>query len=246
MRYFRNAYNFADQIKLEKYNAYTECVNSLSDSLILENGECIKDCNFLLNEDVYNSCFQDKDLIKEHCLLEGAKLDMKLKNFLKEGKDYKDLKKNIKELVKAYDLDDEELASEKNKFLHICKRILQVLLDIEAALIAGGTTALEIDGLFFVSKNIATIGITGVATNFLIGGIFIAIIGFIYYFVNRLLRILIDVVEFNTIKKDTNLIIDQLETNAKKTKDKKLKKEYEEKAEELKKKLRKYENKSNF
>lgn len=248
MKYFRNAYDFADKLESEKYNVYIECVNRLSDSLILENGEYIKNCNFLLSQELYESCYHDKDIIREHCLLEGAKLDLTLKNFLKEGQDYKDLKKNIKELVKAYDLNDEDLISGKRKLLHICKRILQVLSDIESVLIVGGSSAGAVAILFsMTAEDVAMAGGIG-ATIFEMGAglIFVAIITFIYYFLERLFRVLVDYVEFDTIRKDANNIIDQLEDNAKKSKDKKLKKEYKEKAEELKNKLRKYENKSVF
>lgn len=217
------------------------------DHMILENGEYIHDCSFLINEEMVQEYIYDKNLIETAALLEGAKLDLALKNFLKEGKDYKGLKSDVQKLVDMYDLDDRKLISGRNAAMHLIKRILQVLADIEAAITIGaGIPTVVGTGVAtaLTFKTAADAGLavsTGAVAAGITGAVLYSIVIFIIYFLwNRLWRLIYDSVEFYVIEKDANEVIDELKDLASECKDKKRKKKYEEEAEKLRKKLKEY------
>lgn len=212
-------------------------------NIIYENGTLIKNCNFALTDEIIESCMGNTYLIRSSCILEGAKIDMTLKNFLKEGKDYKGLKKDLREIIRANDLDTDELQTDRKGFMHICKRILQVTYDLGA--VVGGVLGVA---------DIISAGTIGAGYASLFGGtagavmssatVFIVIFAIISYvigfIINRLIRFAVDSVEFNTLKKDCNKIVDQLEDLANKTNDKKKADKYRKEAQRLKDSIRKY------
>lgn len=69
-----------------------------------DNAIKVRDCSIFISESMIIECFENEELIRQTCMLEGAKFDWGMKNFLKEGEDYKGLKKELKEIIKANDL----------------------------------------------------------------------------------------------------------------------------------------------
>ena len=179
---------------------------------IYAEGTYIKNCEFAITEEMIEECGHNPDLIAQAAILEGAKIDWALKNWLKEGQDYKGLKAEVNKIVEANNMDKEALQSKGKGFMHVCKRILQIWYDL-AIPSAVGTTAAQTVGLAAVGAPGAIVASTA------IGGILGLITGFI---INRLIRYLVDTVEFNTIKKDAQNIVTELRANARKAEDKKI------------------------
>lgn len=159
-----------------------------------------------------NECAGNLELIEKSALLEGAKIDFALKNLFKKGKDYKDLKKNVNEIIKANNLSKDELRSKGKGLMHICKRIIQVIEDIGIFVYTTGAAINTTSVIAFVVAGGAIPGIT-----IIIGSIIEFVVGFI---INKLIRFAADSLEFNTIKKDADDIVDSLRSQAKKSKDK--------------------------
>lgn len=190
---------------------------------IYTEGSYINDCSCFVTDDLIQECYGDYTLVEQSAILEGAKFDLALKNFLKEGKDYKGLKAAVKEVIRANDLPRDDLKTGKNGFMHAIKRILQVLQDV----------------------SIITGSIQGVAQLFIVSGnpiLFIStLVGFVVgVFINRLLRYAYDTIEFNAMKDDAEEVISMLEANASKAKDPKLKKRYNDEANKVREALKKY------
>lgn len=165
-------------------------------------------------------------------LNEGARFDWALNNFLKEGKDYKGLKKAMQKVQEATDLSDEELVKDPSKFMKIAKRALQIILDI----LAMSIDVVQTVGNFFVWINMITPFV-----KFSPKGWLIWMIGFILTkLVDRLLRLVVDKAEFKQCKNDAEEIVKLLRDKADKTNDKELKTKYKEEADRLKKKIKYY------
>lgn len=194
---------------------------------VYNEGEIIKDCSFLITESMIDGCLNNIELVRNCAILEGAKLDMMLSNFMKEGKDYKGLKKDLNEIINANNMDKSELISKGKGFMHICKRILQISQDL--ATVAGtGVIALKVA---------AAPAVPGV--------IIASILGFVIGFIsNRLLRYLCDTVEFETIKKDAESIVKDLRSNAKKAEDPDIAKKLNSEADKLEASIKKYSSNS--
>lgn len=190
----------------------------------------MKKCDIFVTEQMVSECFDNDDLVRQAAVLEGAKLDMALKNFMKEGKDYKGLKKDLRDIIKANNLDDDDLKTGKKGFMHACKRIMQVLEDFCA--VAG--TASNVG---------STIGYIAMGANpaIIIGAIVGTVVGFIC---NRLFRLLWDTIEFNAVKDDAEDIVSTLRRMAKNTNDPKLKKKYDDEADRLEDSIKKYSKKA--
>ena len=163
---------------------------------------------------------------------EGAKFDWFLNNFLKEGKDYKGLKRAMQKVQEATDLSDKELAKDPSKFMKISKRALQIILDI----LAMGIDAVQTIGNFFVYINLIA-----PFAKFSIKGWLVWMIGFISTkLVDRLLRLVVDKAEFKQCKNEAEEMVKLLRDKADKTDDKELKVKYREEADRLKRKIRYY------
>ena len=80
--------NLAESIN-DFYNRYSMDIMS-------ESGVYMKNVGTLVTPEMVMECAFNNNLIREAAILEGAKLDAILKNFLKEGKDYKGLKKDLR------------------------------------------------------------------------------------------------------------------------------------------------------
>ena len=165
-------------------------------------------------------------------LNEGAKFDWLLNNFLKEGKDYKGLKKAMAKVQEAVNLSDEELAKDPSKFMKTSKRAIQIILDI----LAMGIDVVQTVGNFFVYINFLV-----PFTKFSPKGWLIWMIGFILTkLIDRLLRLAVDKAEFKQCKNEAEEVVKLLRDKADKTNDKDLKDKYREEADRLKKKIRYY------
>jgi len=199
---------------------------------IYEEGTYVKDCDIFITEQMIAECFGNEDLIRSSAILEGAKFDLALKNFMKEGKDYKGLKKDLRDIIKANDLDEDKLKTGHKGFMHACKRICQVLEDIGS-----------------ITGPISVVG--GAVVPMLIGGNPVALLSAIAsavvsFIISRLFRFLWDTIEFNAIKEDAETIVSDLRRLAKKTEDKKLKDRYNAEADRLEESIKKYSNKSDY
>ena len=207
-------------------------MDTIVDSILSEgaviSGTLINDCRAFLTETMILECSNDRDLIYQNCLLEGAKFDMTMKNFMKEGEDFKGLKKELKEIMKMNDMDDSELQSNVNSPAHVVLRILQILEDlcVVYSIGVGGTQII----------------LSGFNPIILIGSIIGFAIGFL---INRVFRFLWDSIHFNVIKKDCENIVLQLRKMSKDTKDSKLQKKYSDEADRLEAAIEKYSAKRN-
>lgn len=201
----------------------TDFCTKKNDRKIISESGIIKDCSCFVTEEMIAECSNDQTLIEQQALLEGAKFTMWVDNFLKEGKDYKGLKSELRKVMDANDMSNERLKTGRKGFMHACKRILQILMDI------GLTSFTGVAGVY-------TLGTILIPPLF-IGGIISIILTIV---INRLLRFAVDSVEFNSIKEDSEDIVDQLRTNAKNTKDKKLAKKYSDSADRLEEAIKKH------
>lgn len=192
--------------------------NNNNNNFINENAFLFKDYNFLA-ESTNNLLSEDA------ILLEGAKFDIILKNFIKEGKDYKGLKAVCKDAVMYYNLDVSQLASQSSGFIHFVKRYFQITQDIGAIIvpIAGiGSGVKVVAGMKMVNSFSAAFGVAGVGSGAIAGGIiFTALITIISYLINRLIRYFIDKAEYRQCVKDAEMIIKNLEILKSKTQNKK-------------------------
>lgn len=211
--------------------------------IVYSEGVYFKNCSNLVTEEMISECCGDASLVEQSAILEGAKLDLALKNFLKEGQDYKSLKKDLNEIIKANDISDEALRSDGRKLLHVCKRVLQYAYDISAIIVpvvgAGEIASKTVIGAKIVKTGLmAPAGLTVTVVCSIIG----YVVGFI---INRLIRFLIDTVEFKTVKEDAEDVVRELRSNAKKANDPKLAKKMESEADRLEASIAKYSKKSN-
>lgn len=166
-------------------------------------------------------------------LNEGAKFDWALNNFLKEGKDYKGLKKAMQKVKDATELSDEELMKDPNKYMTFGKRALQVILDI----LALGVDIFQTVGNFLVYINV----MANPFLKFSFKSWLIWMIGFILTkLIDRLLRLAVDTAEFKQCKTEAEAMVKLLRDKADKTNDKELKAKYREEADKLKKKIKYY------
>ena len=233
--------NLAESIN-DFYNRYSMDIMS-------ESGVYMKNVGTLVTPEMVMECAFNNNLIREAAILEGAKLDAILKNFLKEGKDYKGLKKDLREIIKANDMDDSALSTGKKGLMHTCKRILQVALDLGPLVsVAGsaGSIATTASGAAKVASFVNATGLAGAGVSVSVGAAVLpaiigAIVGLIIGFIiNRLLRLAVDTVEFKAVEGDARDIVDDLETAARKTEDPKLKKKYQDSADRLRESIKKY------
>lgn len=197
-------------------------------------GTYVKNCDIFVTEQMVAECFGDENLVRQSAILEGAKMDMALKNFMKEGKDYKGLKKDLRDIMKANNMSDKDLETGKKGLLHACKRILQVLSDIESALMIPG--AIISGGLTLPM----VFAMPAAGIPLLIGYIVSYIVAFIC---SRLFRLLWDTIEFKTLKEDAESIVEDLRDMAKNTSNDSLKKKYNAEADRLEESIKKYSNK---
>lgn len=220
--------------------------------IVYSEGTYFKNCSNLVTEEMIAECWGNRSLIEQSAILEGAKLDLTLKNFLKEGQDYKGLKADLEKVIKANDISNETLKSDGRKFLHICKRILQVMYDISPILgipVAGAQIAMTGAAAKMKADAASVFGVGGAAASNIIKtgitvSIFTAIISYIIGFIiNRLIRLLIDTIEFKTIKDDAEDVVRELRLNAKKANDPKIAKKMESEADRLEESIAKYSKK---
>lgn len=205
-------------------------------NIVYSEGIYFKNCSNLVTEEMISECCNDRSLIEQSAILEGAKLDLTLKNFIKEGPDYRSLKADLNDVIKANDISDEALRNNGRKLLRTCKRILQCIYDISSAII------LPIGISNDIARNASMIATPNFKiTKGFTSNIIYSIIGYIVSFIiNRLLRLLIDTIEFNSIKEDAKDIVRELRLNAKKTDDPKLAKKMESEADRLEESIIKY------
>ena len=176
--------------------------------------------------------------VNQDIILEGAKFDLFLKNYMDEGKDYKGLKKELQTIIKANDLDSSKLRDKSTGFMHNCKRIIQISTDLETIAIPAGVVVGTAKGAGGLAIKLGLTGITAeLAPAIIIGGIIAFIVTFIC---NRIFRYIVDIGEFNTLKKDAEDIVNQLRSNAKNTSDKELAKKYNSEADKLESAIVKY------
>ena len=196
-------------------------------------GEVVKDCSYLITESMVEGCMNNVDIVRNVAILEGAKIDLTLSNFLKEGKDYKGLKKDLKQIIAANDMDKSNLASKGKGLMHICKRILQICEDIGA--VAGGVTMATAG-----SAQVAGLAAAGMGAAIPVV-IVVYIIGFtIGFIINRLFRLLWDTIEFETIKNDAEEIVSDLRAKAKNDENEQLAKKFNSEADKLEAAIKKW------
>lgn len=232
-------YNYNENTSLA-YNPILEASNYFyNNDIIYERGDLIRNCSFALSDEILESCLGDDFLIRSSCILEGAKMDFLLKNFLNEGKDYKGLKKDLKEIIRANDLDKDKLRTGKDGFMHICKRILQISYDlcIPIGTVTGVVNLANLSQYNGAMASIFGTSATSAVAQTILGGIIGFVLGFI---INRLIRYCVDTVEFNTLKKDCDDILDQLEDMARKCKNPKQAEKYRKEAKRLEDAIKKY------
>lgn len=184
----------------------------------------VKDCSIFVTEEMISECSNNIDLIRQQALLEGAKFDLMLNNYVNEGKDYKGLKKELKAIMKANKMSDEELKTGKKGILHSCKRAVQIILDLISVSLVGGAVGWGISSLILIPS-----------------AFLIPVLRFVLAFItSRLFRLAADAVEFDAIKKDAKKIVSDLRSNAKKSKDKSTSKKLNREADKLEFTIEKY------
>ena len=207
---------------------------------IYEEGIYVKDCDYFVTEQMINEYCGNEDLIRQAAILEGAKIDMTLKNYMKEGKDYKGLKKDLRDIIKYNNVDKDKLITGRKGIMHACKRIIQVLLDLEGTIIGAGTA------VGVVGYSVLSGGALGLL-NLGVYAIPMAIIAFIVTFlIGRPLRLLCDTVEFAAVKRDAKEIVNQIRELADKADDKKQKEKFNKEADRLEASIKKYSNKGDY
>lgn len=211
--------NIFDNVKF--INEKTNLINQFQDMKIVnENGI---DCAIFLTDSIISECSNNKALIREACLLEGAKFDMMLNNWLEEGEDYRGLKAELRTIMDAYNMNEKDLRSRENGILYACKRIIQILEDINIPF-----ATIELFGMTVAS---------GFNPAVLLGGIVGLIVGWL---INRLIRYSVDNLEYKGLTKDCKDISKKLRNMANDTKDKALAAKYRSSAEKLDKAVDNY------
>ena len=64
-------------------------------------GAVVENCEIFITDEMVSECHFNVDLIEQAALLEGAKIDIALKNFIDEGEDYKGLKRELKKIIES-------------------------------------------------------------------------------------------------------------------------------------------------
>lgn len=172
--------------------------------------------------------FNEVTFLNEDTLLEGAKMSASLKKFMAEGEDYKGLKKELKEVIKMNDMSDAELKDKlktgRGGVMHVCKRAVQIYLDFVFAFNVGGAI-----GGTVAAATMFPLLVPQIVISFVVG-----------LFLNRLLRLAADTVEFDAVYKDCKTILEEIESAIDKCKDPKQKKKLQESADKLRKAMNKY------
>lgn len=214
-------------------------------NVIYENGEFIKNCDMFITDELLEAYQYNKDMVTRAAILEGAKLDLLfrnfIKNFMKEGKDYRGLRSLLNDVAdecsKSGDIIRNEGRTGARKFLHVCKRILQVLIDISAACsmgFSGGMLIGTIAGAFIVGPAALLMGALQI----------IAVV--INLMINRLLRFAVDCAEYSNATDDARDTIRELEALKTTKTDPKAVKRIDDCIEKIKKKIEEAEDKVNL
>lgn len=204
-----------------------ESFYDLNINIVNENDSLIKNCDFIIDDYVIKECFGDRGTIRHCVLYEAAKMDITISNFCKGGKDYKGLKADLKEIIEANNLVDSALKSKSKSLIKVCKRIIQIILDIEATLDKNVTPWAAAFLAAFPGMSIARfiVMIISIITKFIL---------------NRLLRLLVDTGEFKSVKSDAETIISMLREKAKTTDNKSIAANCESDANKLEASIKKY------
>ena len=126
--------------------------------VIYENGSIYRDCTDCITEEMIVECLGDPYLVQQSAILEAVKMDWTLKNYLKSGEDYRGLKKELREVMDANNIKEEDVASKGSKILHACLRCMQIICDIAPTIAAVDLAAGEVRrGL----RNLKAIGVFG-------------------------------------------------------------------------------------
>lgn len=154
---------------------------------------------------------------------------------LKKDRIIRVLKKEVNKIIEANNLPKDQMKSKGKGFMHVCKRILQILQDCS---VFGGvaTTASNIS----VGAKIVAAGGAAIGSGMIVGAIAGFVVGFI---INRILRYCFDSAEFNAISTDAIEIIQTLKKQAKDTNDAKLAAKLNKQADDLQEALNKYSKK---
>lgn len=199
---------------------------SNNDRYILEDGEYIKNCNVFITESMISACKGNRNLLRETVLNEGKKFDDIAKKIFKDEKDYKGLSSELKEIIKANDLDDKYLKSNTSKFMKNCKKAIKICEELTPTV-----------------KSKAIGGVIGGAMTGSAFSIIGSIVGFVVGFIiNKVFRLAAYAAEFDVTKKDALYVLEQLDNCAETCYDPKLKKRYEKEADRLRKCIEKYDN----
>lgn len=213
------------------------------DEYLINTNDIHSNCNCFITEQMIYECCNNSYIVKQQAILEGAKFDLFFSNFLKEGKDYKGLKKDLNDIIKANSLSTDKLKTGKNGIMHKCKRVIQILLDISGVLCTGGDiVSIGIMGISSIRNSKTDIDPRNLFKLIKMGLGFV--IGFL---ITKVLRFAVDSVEFKSIEKDCKTIISDLNkasNKAKKNGDNELADHYDNEAKRLEKALKVYSNKS--
>lgn len=112
--------------------------------VIYENGSIYRDCTDYITEEMIVECLGDPYLVQQSAILEAAKMDWNLKNFLKSGEDYRGLKKELKEVMDANNIKEDEVSSKGSKVIHACLRCVQIICDLAPTIYVTDMAAKEI------------------------------------------------------------------------------------------------------
>lgn len=206
-------------------------------------GAVVENCEIFITDEMVNECYFNIGLIEQAALLEGAKIDIALKNFIDEGEDYKGLKRELKKIIDANNMSKDELKTGKNGFMHTCKRILQILIDIDSILTLGLNSGIAATTAIHLSKANKVLAIFGGKVS-IAGYIIKSIVQIVVLFIiNRLLRYAVDAIEFAELKKDAKAIVEDLRTMAKKADSKKDADKFNKEADRLEDAIAKYSHK---
>lgn len=228
------AYN--DDIVIEG-GFFTE--SSLDLAIESGNRPLILDNSIFLTEELIVDCMGDESLIQEAVMVEAAKFDLKLKNYLAEGEDYKGIKKDIRDVLKAQGMSEEDFVQKGvwRKMLHNLKRFIQVSADIVAAASIAGGIGGSIGGIAGGLAAPVKISLGAKALISLKVVLKFAIICTIAFFTSRVLRWIADSAEASQAKKDIKEIIKIARQKASECKNQADKKKFNSIADKMQKKL---------
>lgn len=254
MRYYRNndIYSIYENAQMRIQKAEMQTFREFS-GIVLENGNLIKNCDIFITSDLVESCFGDRDLVRQSILTEASRVDVGLLNFLKDGNDYKTLKRDLRELIDLNN-DAEKKPSAMKKGLRTCKRVIQAIHDYEivspSIAIAGITAA----GTALLKTMIADINATKLMsaaekaaetkffTAFISVPTLILIASLIYgYIYNFVLRYTEDYDDYKEIKSELDDNLKELKKNARNCEDNKMKKKYEDIIDKIESRIEKIE-----